>query len=218
MSEPVRRRSGRRAELGFQGTAPRYRPDTMSHRERPMSLSVASHAAGYGKPLGSGLAGWSGVSAGADAPQRSSAAPSWSWTPPTTGSGRREARLSGLMAALSRLPAADPTAAGRSGPGNRDDAGSPSNTGPARNDAADLLQALSHDGAASAAVGLLSREEASPERDRLTVQEVAQRASTIVTRAHPVGPSTPDATEDPSVSAADAQLEALFKTLQAYGL
>ena len=185
-----------------------------------MSLSVASNAAGYGKPLGYGLAGLSAVSAAADAPQQSSAAPSWSWTPPATGSGRRDARLSNLMAVLSQFSSldSDTTVPGRSGQETGDGSGSASSTGPAQSDAADLLQALNDNGAAPASPPLDASEGGSSELDRLPVQDLAQRASTAAPPALPVGSSTSDASEDPSVSAADAQLEALFKTLQAYGL
>ena len=50
--------------------------------EQAMSLSVASSAAAYGKPLGYGLAGLSTAPApGGGSPQRPGVAPSWSWTP-----------------------------------------------------------------------------------------------------------------------------------------
>lgn len=183
-----------------------------------MSLSVASNAAGYGKPLGYGVAGLSAVSLVADAlQQRSSAASSWSWTPPSTGSGHRDARLSNLMAVVVRFSIHDPDGAapGRSGQGTGVEFALPPSGSPAQSDAADLLQALDDNGAASAVAAPLSPGEGSPELDRRPVQDPAQRASTAVT---PVGSSTRDPTGDPSVSAADAQLEALFKTLQAYGL
>lgn len=182
-----------------------------------MSLSVANNAAGYGKPLGYGLAGSSAV---ADAPQqRSIAASSWSWTPPSTGSGRRDARFSNLIAVLSRFPSPnlDATAPGRSGQGTGNGSGSTSSSDPAQSGAGDLLQALNGNGAAASSAPDAS-VEGSSELDRLQVQDLAPRASTGVTPALSVGSSTQTATEDPSVSAADAQLEALFKTLQAYGL
>ena len=184
-----------------------------------MSLSVARNAAAYGPLLGYGLAGLSAASLVADAPQqRSSAAPSWSWTPPSTGSGRRDAHLSTLMAVLSQFSSSGPdgTAPGGSDQGSGN--GSWSSTDPAQSDAADLLQALNDIGAAPASSALDVSQGGSSELDRLPVQDLAQRASAAVTPALSVGASTQDATGDPSISAADAQLEALFKTLQAYGL
>ena len=193
------------SEPGVEGIALRCRVDSISGRERPMSLSVASNAAGYGKPLGYGLAGLSLVATPiAAAPQRSSTASSWSWTPPSTGSARRVAGLSSLMAVLSQVPAADPATAGR--------------TGPARSDAADLLQALNAQGATPAAPALLSSKEGSPKLDRLPAQELVQTATTGSLSALPADASIQDASGDPSISTAEAQLEALFKTLQAYGL
>ena len=183
-----------------------------------MSLSVASNAAGYGKPLGYGLAGLSAISLVADASQRSSAAPSWSWTPPSTGSGHRDARLSNLMAVLSQLSSPDPDAAAPSRGGQGiGDSGSSSSTGPAQSDAADLLQALNDNGVATSSPALQASEGSASELDLLPSQDLAQ-GSTGVTPALTSGSSTQDASGDPSVSAADAQLEALFKTLQAYGL
>ncbi len=175
-----------------------------------MSLSVASNAARYGKPIGYGPASLSAVSLVADAPQRSSAARSWTWKPPSTGSGRRDARLSNLMAILSQLPGPDPdaTAPSRGGQAFGDDPGSSSSTGPAQGDAADLLQTLNDNGAAPPSPVLHASQGRSSELDPLPG----------VTPALPVGSSTQDVSEDPSVSAVAAQLEALFKTLQAYGL
>ena len=183
-----------------------------------MSLSVAGNTAGYGKPLGYGLAGLSASSLAADTPQRSSAAPSWSWTPPSSGSGRRDARLSNLTAVLSQLSSPDPdaTAPSRGGQGFGDP-GSSSSTGPAQSDAADLLQALNMGGVAPSSPVLQASEGTSSELDRLPLQDLAW-ASTGVTPALTSGSSTQDASGDPSASTADAQLEALFKTLQAYGL
>ena len=182
-----------------------------------MSLSVASNAAGYGKPLGYGLAGWSTVSAGAGTPQQSSAAPSWSYTPTSAGAGRHDARLSDLMAVLSRLSAdPDGTATDRSGHGTGDASGSASGPGPGRSDAADLLQALNDTGGAPAVTAQLSPERNFPEPEEQPVQDLAQRPATDAVPA--VGPSTQDVSSDPSISAADAQLQALFKTLQEYGL
>ena len=186
-----------------------------------MSLSVARNAAAYGPLLGYGLAGLSAASLVADAPQqRSSGAPSWSWTPPSTGSGRRDAHLSTLMAVLSQFSSSGPdgTAPGGSDQGSGKGSGSSSSTDPAQSDAADLLQALNNIGAAPASSALDVSQGGSSELDRLPVQDLAQRASAAATSALSVGASTQDATGDPSISAADAQLEALFKTLQAYGL
>ena len=177
-----------------------------------MSLSVARNAAAYGPLLGYGLAGLSAASLVADAPQqRSSAAPSWSWTPPSTGSGRRDAHLSTLMAVLSQFSSSGPdgTAPGGSDQGSGKGSGSSSSTDPAQSDAADLLQALNDIGAAPASSALDVSQGGLSE---------LQRASAAATSALSVGASTQDATGDPSISAADAQLEALFKTLQAYGL
>ena len=182
-----------------------------------MSLSVASNAAGYGKPLGYGLVGLSAISLGGDAPQRSSAAPSWSWTPPSTGSVSRDPRLSNLMAVLSRFTSPDPDATAPSRGRGIGASGSSSSTGPAQSVAVGRMQALNDSGAARSSPAPSASEGDPSELDPRPLQDLAQ-ASTSATPALTPGPSAQDASEDPSVSKADAQLEALFKTLQAYGL
>ncbi len=79
--------------------------------------------------------------------------------------------------------------------------------GPARSDAADLLQALND-------IGRQSSSVPHPQ----PVQVLAQRPATDIMPALHPGLPAQAAAADPSISTAEAQLQALFKTLQAYGL
>ena len=167
-----------------------------------MTLSIASNAAGYGKPLGYGLAGLMPIASDTGVVQRSGAVASWTYAPSSAGAGRRDAGLSSLMAVLSRFsPVPDTT------DGAGDTSGSLSDDGPARSHAADLLQALND-------IGRQSSSVPHPQ----PVQVLAQRPATDIMPALQPGLPAQAAAADPSISTAEAQLQALFKTLQAYGL
>lgn len=181
-----------------------------------MTLSIASSAAGHGKPFGYGPAGLTTYASLAGGAKRSGAAAIWSSTPPSAEAGRRDGRLSGLLAVLSRFTA-DATATDRASRLGDDASGSTSGS-TARSDAADLLQALNDAGGAPALPARLSSQQSAPEQDPRAVQLIAQRPATDAVSALRIGLPTQDGPLGPSISAADAQLQALFKTLQAYGL
>ena len=169
-----------------------------------MSLSVASSAAAYGKPLGYGLAGLSTAPApGGGSPQRPGVAPSWSWTPTSTGSGRRDA----LMAVLSQIPALDPDVVS----GSSQAFGAPL-------DAASLLVSLNDRPATSKIMAVASASESPQQIDRLQ----SPNAQATPSDGTIVSPSSASSADQPSAdgpaAAAEVKLEALFKTLQAYGL
>ena len=174
-----------------------------------MSLSVFSSAASYGKPLGYGLAGLSTVAApGADASQRPVAAPSWSWTPTSTGSGRRDARTATLMAVLSHFPA----------PSADNPSGSSSGFGAPRDGTTSLPTSLDDRGATTT-TAVASPGDSSQEIEWSQGQDLSQDAPSdvsIVTSSDTSGQF--QSVADSATMAAEVKLAALFKTLQAYGL
>ena len=154
-----------------------------------MSLSVASSAATYGTSLRNDLAGLPTLAAsGVDTARRQGTAPSWSWTPTSTGSGRRDTRVASLMAVLAQFRAPDPDQSSAS-------------SSPA--------------GAAQAAAAPFD-----------SIQQNDPVQGQVIPQSKPsdnlVDPSTSASTENQSTDDAAAvtelKLEALFKTLQAYGL
>ncbi len=152
-----------------------------------MSLSVASSAATYGTSLRNDLAGLPALAgAGADTARRQGTAPSWSWTPTSTGSGRRDTRVASLMAVLAQFRAPDPDQSSAS-------------SSPA--------------GAAQAAAAPF---------DSIQQNDPVQSIPQTKPSDSLVDPSTSASTENQSTDDAAAvtelKLEALFKTLQAYGL
>ena len=170
-----------------------------------MSLSIASSAVSHGKVYGYNLAGLSTVAAaGADVPRRPGVALSWSWAPTSTGSGRRDA----LMAVLAQVPIPAPDDLSGS---------SPAFGGP--RDATSLLISLNDRRATPTAPAVASAIESPQPIDRLPSQHEAQAMpsdGTVLSSSSASSETQPSA--DDSAAVAEVKLEALFKTLQAYGL
>ena len=178
--------------------------------EHVMSLSVASSATSYGKPLRNDLAGLSTLAApGADAPQRPSVAPSWSWTPTSTGSGQRDAQVASLMAALTQFRASD----------SDDLSASSSGTGAAQDGATGPRIALNDGSAMSTAQAASVPTDSAQQLDWLQSQGLPQAMPSNGIVVPSSGPSTENqSSSDDAAAVAELKLEALFKTLQAYGL
>ena len=170
-----------------------------------MSLSVASNVASHGRSFAYGLAGMSTAAAPhAAAPQRPAVAPSWSWTPNATEPGRRNTQVAVLMGVLAQIPVPDPD--------DRSGIAIP------QEDAKDDLTSLD-ERARSTVSSIASPSETSLQIDPLQTQGISQAApsdGTAVTSGGSLNENQSAA--DGSAAAAEVKLEALFKTLQAYGL
>ena len=174
-----------------------------------MSLTVSSKGPAYG--LASALL--STAAPAAEAPIRPRADASWSWAPPAVASGR-DARAAKLIATLSQFSAPGAGAFSRTDTG-RARAETMRGTLSSVADPSDPLPSLpspSEDGipASPTPVALTTDDATADPRAAVLALESEVPSET----ADPIGTGS---STDPATSA-EIKLDALFKTLQAYGL
>ena len=164
-----------------------------------MSLSVSSNLS-YARmslaTLQAGVAAQPAPGTNPTAALLSETAEAWSWAPPTIRSGRRDASVSSLMALLSQMVSPASDASSRDGSG--------------RSAGGSLSPGADEDPSAEASLAD-SPEEAGVRPVAATRDGVAP--STSVSIAPTVGAASGDGSAD-----VELKLEALFRTLQAYGL